>query len=116
MHGRGSENDSANDNDLDNTKGLSGFTIFLRSCKRKTQTLPTTKPCETKEIIKVSVHVVQVTDACQPVPRQRTIVTHGNRSGGTNDYAAACWHAKSSAGSKEGAASSRRVAWHAAVR
>ena len=39
-----------------------------------------------------------------------------NRSGGTNDYAAACWHAESSAGSKEGAVSSRKAASHAAMR
>jgi hypothetical protein len=44
------------------------------------------------------------------------LVIATNRSGGTNDYAAARWHAATSAGSKEGAASSRRAASQAAVR
>jgi SRSO17 transposase len=40
-----------------------------------------------------------------------------NRSGGTNDHAAARrWYARSSVGSKEGATSSRKAASHAAVR
>jgi hypothetical protein len=48
--------------------------------------------------------------------RNGHLVIATNRSGGTNDYAAARWHAATSAGSKEGAASSRRAASQAAVR
>ena len=52
-----------------------------------------------------------------PVIREFTAryYLNGNRSGGTNGYAAA-WRAKPSVGSKEGASSSRRAALHAAVR
>jgi len=50
------------------------------------------------------------------VIRPVAVIGNRNRSGGTNNHAAARWQAKSSVGSKEGATSSRKAASHAAVR